>query len=89
MEVNGVTGQIALRPAPVAVFDDQTGIGGQGKVVRLAYDQLESALLQEWHQRGQPGGADLFARPTRPRVCAGFRVGCHSLSSSGVGSGRG
>ena len=63
VQVNGVAGQVALRLAPVAVFDEEAGIGGQGKVVRLAYDQLESALLQEWHQRGQPGGADLFARP--------------------------
>ncbi len=38
-------------------------MGGQGKVVRLAYDELESALLQEWDQRDQPGGADLFAQP--------------------------
>ena len=66
MEVNGVAGQIALRPAPVAVFDDEARIGGQGKIVRLADDELESALLQEWRQRGQPGGADLFARPARP-----------------------
>ena len=47
MEVNGVPGQIALRPAPVAVFDDETGIGGQGIIADLAGDELESALLQE------------------------------------------
>ena len=27
VEVNGVAGQIAFGPAPVAVFDDETGIG--------------------------------------------------------------
>jgi hypothetical protein len=85
VEVNGVTGQIALRPAPVAVFDDEAGIGGQGKVVRLAYDELESALLQEWGQRDQPGGADLLARPAWSLPTVLIIGGCHSLSSSGVG----
>ena len=61
VEVNGVASQIALGPAPVTVFDGETGIGGHGKIVRLAYDELESALLEQWRQRGQPGGADLFA----------------------------
>ena len=51
-------------PAPVAVFEDQAGIGGQTKIVRLAYEELESALLEQWPQGGQPSGADLFARPT-------------------------
>ena len=64
VEVNGVASQIALRPAPVAVFEDQAGIGGQTKIVRLAYEELESALLEQWPQGGQPSGADLFARPT-------------------------
>jgi len=40
MEVNGIAGQIAFRPAPVAVFDDETGTGGQNKIARLARDQL-------------------------------------------------
>jgi hypothetical protein len=30
-EVDGVAGQITLRPAPVAVFDDESGMGGQFK----------------------------------------------------------
>ena len=29
VEVNGIAGQMALGPAPVAVFDDETGVGGQ------------------------------------------------------------
>ena len=37
-EVDGVAGQIALGPAPIGVFDDQTGIGGQGKIAGLALD---------------------------------------------------
>ena len=28
-KINGVPGQIALGPAPVGVFYDETGIGGQ------------------------------------------------------------
>ena len=46
VEVNGVAGQIALRPAPVTVFDDQTRIGGQNKIARFPCDELESALLE-------------------------------------------
>ena len=44
VEVNGVAGEVALRPEPVAVFDDEAGIGGQNKIARLAWDDLESAL---------------------------------------------
>ncbi len=64
VEVNGVAGQIAFRPAPVAVFDDEAGIGGQATIARLAGDELESALLEQRHQRCQPGGADLLPRPS-------------------------
>jgi len=32
-EVDGVAGLVAFRPAPVAVFDDEAGEGGHGKVV--------------------------------------------------------
>ena len=83
VEVNGVAGQIAFRPAPVTVFDDEAGKGGQNKIARLAFDELESALLQEWDEWGQPGGADFFARPARPLT--GITGGCHTLFSSGVG----
>ena len=65
VEVNGVAGEIAFGPAPVAVFDDEAGIGGQNKIARLAGDELESALLEQRHQRGQPGSADLLARSTK------------------------
>ena len=60
-EVDGVAGQIALGPAPIGVFDDQTGIGGQGKIAGLACRQVESALLEEPNQWRQPGGADLLS----------------------------
>ena len=39
VEVNGVTGEIALRPAPVAVFDDEAGIGGQNEIAITATNQ--------------------------------------------------
>jgi hypothetical protein len=54
VEVNGVASQIAFGPAPITVFYDQSRIGGQDKVARLAFDELESALLQERDERGQP-----------------------------------
>ena len=85
MEVNGITGEIPFGPAPVTVFDDQAGIGGQNKIAGLAGDELKSALLEEWRQWSQPGGADLVARPAGAGAGLGFTRGCHSLSSSGVG----
>ena len=85
VEVNGVAGEVAFRPAPVAVFDDEAGIGGQTKITRLAGGELESAFFQERNQRGEPGGADLFAGPARGGRPHGFKrwVG-HSLFSNGV-----
>ena len=62
-EVNGVAGEVALGPAPVAVFDDEAGIGGQNEITGLAGDQLESALLQKPNQWGESGVADLLACP--------------------------
>jgi len=34
-KVDGVAGQIALRPAPVGVFDDQSRIVGQQEIARF------------------------------------------------------
>ena len=45
-EVNGVAGQVALGPAPIAVFDDRGGIGGQEEVAGLAFDELEAAFFE-------------------------------------------
>ena len=53
MKVNGIAGKIAFGPAPVAVFDDETRIGGQNKIARLTRDELETALLEQWRQRGE------------------------------------
>ena len=84
VEVYGVAGEISFRPAPVAVFDDETGIGGQDKIVRLACDKLESALLQQWKQRSQSGGAYLFARPALGLGTIMGRWVDHSLFSNEV-----
>ena len=61
VEINGVTGEIAFGPAPVAVFDDETGIGGQDKISPLQFDDLKSAFLEQGKQRSQSRGADLLA----------------------------
>jgi hypothetical protein len=84
VEVNGVPGQISFRPAPVAVFDDETGKGGQDKIASLAGDELESVLLQQRNQRSQPGGADLFARPPWVLRTTMRRWVGHSLFSNAV-----
>ena len=63
MEVDGVAGEIALRPAPITVFEDESGKGRQLKVARLPCDEWESSFLQEWNQWGQARGADLLAGP--------------------------
>jgi hypothetical protein len=39
-EVNGVAGPVPLGPAPIAVFDDQAGKGGQQEVARALFEQL-------------------------------------------------
>ena len=31
VEVNGVAGEVALGPTPIAVLDDESGIGGQNE----------------------------------------------------------
>ena len=64
-EVNGVAGQVALRPAPVAVFDHEAVVSGQFEVAGGQLDELETAPLEQRNERGQPGGADLFAGPAR------------------------
>jgi hypothetical protein len=41
VEVDGIAGEIAIRPAPVAVFDNETGISSQNKNAGLARDELD------------------------------------------------
>jgi len=85
-EVDGVAGKVSFRPAPVAVFEDEAGVGGQFIVARFALDECQAAPLQEGNQRGQAGVADLFTGPARAGgvACVTRGVG-HSLFSSGVG----
>lgn len=61
VEVNGVAGEVALGPAPVAVFDDETGKSRQDKIARLCRDELQAAFLQERNQWSDSCGADLLA----------------------------
>ncbi len=49
VEVNGVASQIAFRPAPATVLDEETGKGGQSKIARLPWDELEASLLKQWN----------------------------------------
>ena len=83
VEVDGVAGEIALRPAPVAVLDDEAGKGGQQEIAASVFEHLEAAFLEQRQERGQSGGADLLASPARAQGGARRGVG-HSLSSSGV-----
>jgi hypothetical protein len=53
VEVNGVAGQVAFGPAPVAVFDEEAGKGGQNEIARRAGDQFQTALLEQGRQRRQ------------------------------------
>lgn len=93
-EVDGVAGQVALRPSPVAVFEDESWMGGQFKVARLPDDELEFAFVQKRNQERNAGGANLLACPAgclgtaTMRLVAGAmlirRWGSHSLFSNGV-----
>ena len=84
VEVNGVAGQVAFGPAPVAVFDDETGISWQNKIAGLLGNELKPALLEQRHQRCQSGGADLFARPPWALRTTRWRWVGHSLFSNAV-----
>ncbi len=79
-EVDGVAGLVTLGPVPVAVFDYETGEGGQKEIAPSLFEQLESALLEQRPERCQAGGADLLTRPARLRG-----VGCQSLCASEAG----
>jgi len=84
VEVNGVASEVALGPAPVTVFDDEAGIGGQNKIAGLLGNELKPALLKQRHQRRQPGGADLLARPPWALRTTMRRWVDHSLFSNAV-----
>ena len=44
-EVDGVAGQLALGPAPIAVFDKEAAVGGDGKISGLALDEGETVFF--------------------------------------------
>jgi len=47
-EVDGIAGQVALGPAPIAVLDDETGISGQDEIAGFLEDELESLFCEKW-----------------------------------------
>jgi len=57
-EVNGVAGQIPLRPAPIGV----SGMSGQFKVARLSFDEWEAVPLVV----AQTGAVELIENETVP-----------------------
>ena len=84
-KVDRVAGQLALGPAPIAVFNEQSFVSGQLEVALGPFDDGQAALLQQRQDRSHAGSADLFTRPAGGGVTRGFREwGCHSLFSSGV-----
>ena len=54
-EVDGVASQVALGPAPIAIFDDEAGIGEDVVVRGIALTELEAASLEEWNDGGEAG----------------------------------
>ena len=84
-EVDGVAGQIAFGPAPIAVLDEETAEGGDGKVTGFALAEGEAVFFQERSQLHFSGGADLFLGPGLGGAGVIRRAWCHSLSSNGVG----
>ncbi|HEY6182195.1 MAG TPA: hypothetical protein VIW67_08115 [Terriglobales bacterium] len=63
-EVDGVAGQLALGPSPVAVLDDQTRIGGQLVVAGFPFDELECRVFAGAEREGR-GGRRGFVRDSR------------------------
>ncbi len=63
MEVDGVAGEVAFGPSPVAILDDETGKGRQKVVAAPAFKQLKVSFLKQRQERSQSGGADLLASP--------------------------
>ena len=48
--MDGVAAEVALRPAPVAVFDDEAGIGEQNEIGGLAGNQACWSFLATTRQ---------------------------------------
>jgi hypothetical protein len=85
VEVNGVAREIALRPAPVAVLEDEAGEGGQQEIVTALLEELEAA---SWSSRKRGAGRAAricwrLQRVWRDGLSELIRVD-HSLFSNGV-----
>lgn len=89
-EVNGVAGHVALRPAPVAVFEDQAFVSSQLEVaVLISLDEFQAAFLQERSQRHLASCPYVLAIPTGLAGVVGLwgvvmRLRCHGLCSNEV-----
>jgi len=60
-KVDGVAGQCALGPAPVALFEDQARMAGQLKVAGFPFEELQAAPLQEWNTSTRRDGHEAGA----------------------------
>ncbi len=81
-EVDGISGEVALGPAPVAVLHDETGKGGHEEVAAAGFDEGEAAFFEERPQGHEPGRADLLTRPPWRRGCAIKRAAVHHEPAS-------
>ena len=70
-EVDDVSGEVAFGPAPVAVFYDEAGIGGQDKVAPASRSANWSPPLEERNPQGHACGAE-FVRATMSLRTATF-----------------
>ena len=61
-EVDGIARELALRPAPVGLFDEETRMVDQLVVAPFALAQGEVTSVEEGEDRSHPCGAYLIAR---------------------------
>ena len=78
-EVDGVAALVGVEPAPVVVFDDQSGEVGQVEVAVWARLQAQALAGEQGRQFGAAGGLYLASGPARVR-----RWGGHGRSGSGA-----
>lgn len=73
-EVDGVPGEVALGPSPIAFLDDQARIVLQAVIACLPFLESGSTPLEQREDRCHPGSADLIASPTRARQVEFMKV---------------
>ena len=64
---DGVAPFVGAEPAPVVVFDDQSGEVGQVEVAVWARLQAQALAGEQGRQFGAAGGLDLASEPARIR----------------------